>query len=46
MPSSRISLYVVIALVAAAIGLYYLHCETPADRNCPVNVLQIFTKAR
>jgi len=45
MPSSRISLYVVVALVAVAIGICYLHYETPADRDCPINVIQLFTKA-
>lgn len=44
MPSSRISLYVVVAVIAVLIGLYYLHCETPADNNCPINVIQLFTK--
>ncbi|GFE62899.1 hypothetical protein AOG2_34880 [Geobacter sp. AOG2] len=44
MPLSRISLYVIIALIAAVIGISYLHCETKADRNCPVNVIQLFTK--
>ncbi|WP_168205894.1 hypothetical protein [Geobacter sp. FeAm09] len=46
MQPSRISLYVAIGLIALLAGFYYLHCQTPADRNCPVNVIQLFTKAR
>lgn len=46
MQPSRIYLYVVVALFAAMIGLYYLHCETQADRDCPLNVIQLFTKAK
>jgi hypothetical protein len=44
MQSSRISLYVVVALILLLVGAYYLHCETPADKNCPINVIQLFTK--
>jgi len=32
------------ALLAVAIGLCYLHYETPADKDCPINVIQLFTK--
>ncbi|WP_191965633.1 hypothetical protein [Oryzomonas sagensis] len=46
MQPSRISVYVVVALLAVMIGLYYLHCETQADKNCPLNVIQLFTKAK